>query len=656
MPQQLRRMLSRFSDIKTRTLLILVGIIIIVVVGVIITSSREAKPPEVAAEVKTARIGEIASLPGTGEYNEEYAKLQLAENERAAQQAQKTGEAAIPRLINPQTEEQARLSFGQEFCAECVYNEQGYDQYGYDAKGFDRSGFDANGYDANGFDKDGFDKEGYDANGFDKNGFDRNGYDKDGFDKDGYDRDGFDRNGCNREGLDRNGQPCYDALGYSAEGYNKLGYDKDGFNKDGFDKDGYDRDGFNKDGCNRQGLDRAGKPCYNKNGFNVLGYDKDGFDKHGFDKNGFDRDGFDKDGYDKDGFNRDGCNRQGLDRNGQPCNALNIPAANTQQNAEDAYRKLLEEQQKAREAQMKAQKESQDRERYMAEQQAMQQAFEALLQSQSTSLVSKWAPPTQVYVRGTHATTGEGGAGGAGSGGAATENPGTVLYKAGSIIFAVLDTSLNSDEPGPVLATIIQGPLQGSKVMGDLQLVEDKLMLRFSLLSSPDLPRSVPMDAVAIDGDTARTALATGVDNHYFLRYGSLFASSFLEGVGEAILAGITQPVVESNDSQVLVVQSATVSAAQALLVGVGTVGQKWGEHLGEIFNKKPTVTVDSGTGIGLLLTSDFVINESGGTPPPPAGTPQTAQASAGSETAPGAGMAAMTKVNEQESAQAQAR
>ncbi|HLF66129.1 MAG TPA: TrbI/VirB10 family protein, partial [Gammaproteobacteria bacterium] len=452
-------------------------------------------------------------------------------------------------------------------------------------------------------------KEGYDKNGFDKNGFDRNGYDKDGYDKDGYDKDGYDRNGCNREGLDRNGVPCYDALGYSADGFNKLGYDKDGFNKEGYDKDGYDRDGFNKDGCNRQGLDREGKPCFNQEGFNVQGYDKDGFDKQGFDKNGFDRDGFDKDGYDKDGFNRDGCNREGVDRNGQPCNGFNIPVVNAQQNAEEAYRKLLAEQQQAREAQMKAQQAVQDRERYLAEQQAMQQAFEALLQSQSTSLVSKWAPPTQVYVRGTHAMPGEG-AGIGGEGAGTGENQGTLLYKAGSIIFAVLDTSLNSDEPGPVLATIVQGPLEGSKVMGELQLVEDKLMLKFHLLSSPDLPRSVQMDAVAIDGDTARTALATGVDHHYFLRYGSLFASSFLEGVGEAILAGITQPVIETNDSQVLVVQSATVTATQALLVGVGTVGQKWGEHLGEIFNKKPTVTVDSGTGIGLLLMKDFVINE----------------------------------------------
>lgn len=580
----LRSLFSRLGDIKTRTLLILVSIILIVIVGLIFTTQRETQPPQVAAEVKTGQIGEISSLPGVGAFNEEYAKLQLAENERKAQEAQQSGQAAIPRLINQQTDEQARLSFGQEFCAECVYDQQGYDQYGYDAKGYNREGFNA---------------DGYTADGYDQNGYDKNGYDRDGYDKDGFDKNGFDRNGCDRQGLDVNGLPCYDVMGYNEEGYDQAGFDSNGFDRNGYDKDGYDKDGFNRDGCNREGLDRNGNVCY---------------DKNGFDKNGFDKDGYDKDGYDKDGFNRDGCNREGLDRNGQPCNAVVIPAQNNAATGEEAYRRLLEEQQKARSAQLSAEQAADAHARQLAEQQAMQQAFEALLQSQSASVVTNWHAPTQVYVRGVPPINPEGGAG-SGAGGEQTP-AGPVLYKAGSIVFAVLDTALNSDEPGPVLATIVQGPLEGAKVIGDLQLVEDKLMLHFGLISVPELPASIPMNAVAIDGETARTALATGVDNHYFLRYGSLFASAFLEGIGEAILAGITQPVLEV-DNEVLVVQSADVTVGQALLVGAGTVGQKWGEHLGEIFDKPPTVTVDSGTGIGLLFMKDFSLSEGSPTPAP---------------------------------------
>ncbi len=590
----IRHIFSRLSDIKTRTLLIVVGLVILVIVGLVLTSTRESKPPEVAAEVKTAHIGEIASLAGTGEYNEEYAKLQLAENERLAQEAQKSGQAAIPRLINPKDENQANLSFGQEACAECVYDPQGYDQYGYDAKGYDKDGFDADGYNADGYDKDGFDRDGYD--------------------KDGYDKDGFDRNGCNRQGLDREGKSCYDAQGYNADGYDRFGYDKNGFDKNGFDKDGYDKDGFNKDGCNREGLDRQGKPCYGKDGYNVLGYDKNGFDK---------------DGYDKDGFNKDGCNRQGVDRNGQPCNGITLPTPANAQNPEEAYRRLLDEQQKARDAQLAAQKTAEEEQRNLAEQQAMQQAFEALLRSQSMSAVANWKPEKQMYVKGVELTqVGFGTQGEIAGAAAGSTTEGNVLYKAGSIVFATLDTEVNSDNPGPVLATIVQGPLAGSKVLGDLRRQEDKVMLRFNLLSAPDQPTSLPLNAVAVDAATARTALATGVDNHYFLRYGSLFASAFLEGIGEAFLAGITQPVAQSSTGLV-VVQSADVTTQDAVAVGLGTVGQAWGENLGDVFDKPPTVTVDSGTGIGVLFMKDFIINEGSPEEPTNATTPVGNQAQA---------------------------
>ncbi|MFA6037384.1 MAG: TrbI/VirB10 family protein [Legionellales bacterium] len=592
MGKKLQNLFGRLSDIKTRTLLIVVSLIVLVVVGLVVTTSREVQPPEVTAEVKAARIGEIQSLAGTGQYNEEYAKLQLAENERLAQEATKSGQAAIPRLINQQDANQANLSFGQEFCAECTYDTQGYDQNGYDAKGFDRNGYDA---------------QGYDAEGFDKNGFNKEGYDKDGFDKDGFDKNGFDRNGCNREGLDVNGNPCYDAQGYNVDGYDHLGFDKDGYDKIGFDKDGYDKNGFDKNGCNRQGLDKDGKPCFAKDGFNALGYDKDGYDKNGFNKDGFDRNGFDKDGYDKDGFDKNGCNRQGLDRQGQPCNGISLPV-NTPQNNQEAYRKILEDQQKARLAQLSADQAAAAKERNAAEQQAMQQAFEALLRSQSMSVVSNWKPGTQVYVRGMAPV--ETGLAGDGSGTGSETATGPVLYKAGSIVFAVLDTDINSDNPGPVLATIVQGPLQGSKVLGDIQIQQEAVMLRFSLLSSPDLPASLPFNAVAVDAETARTALATGVDNHYFLRYGSLFASAFLEGIGEAFLAGITQPVVEDTTNQLLIVQSADVTTKDAIAVGLGTVGQAWGENLADVFDMPPTVTVDSGTGIGLLFMQDFIAGQ----------------------------------------------
>ena len=63
-------------------------------------------------------------------------------------------------------------------------------------------------------------------------------------------------------------------------------------------------------------------------------------------------------------------------------------------------------------------------------------------------------------------------------------------------------------------------------------------MLNFSLLSIPQIINSVSISAVAIDPYTAHTALSGDVNNHYLLRYGSLFASSFLQGYAQAETSG----------------------------------------------------------------------------------------------------------------------
>ena len=58
------------------------------------------------------------------------------------------------------------------------------------------------------------------------------------------------------------------------------------------------------------------------------------------------------------------------------------------------------------------------------------------------------------------------------------------------------------------------------------------------------------IQAVAIDPQTARTALAGQINNHYLLKYGTLFASSFLQGVGSSLQAvnSTSDEMPSSND------------------------------------------------------------------------------------------------------------
>ncbi len=127
-------------------------------------------------------------------------------------------------------------------------------------------------------------------------------------------------------------------------------------------------------------------------------------------------------------------------------------------------------------------------------------------------------------------------------------------------------------------------------------------MLKFTAISVPALPSSVAVDAEAIDPNTARTALASDVDNHYLLRYGSLFASTFMQGYGQAVAqAGATLTTTLAGTTTTM----PPLSGKDKIVVALGTVGQKWGAAMGETFNKPPTVTLKSGVGIGVLFLND---------------------------------------------------
>ena len=197
----------------------------------------------------------------------------------------------------------------------------------------------------------------------------------------------------------------------------------------------------------------------------------------------------------------------------------------------------------------------------------------------------------------------------------ATPSTAPVLIKAGDVQFAVLDTAINSDEPGPVMATVVLGPYKGAKLLGELSTTKnlpgsnggEAVVVRFSVMSFAGLERSLSISAVAIDPNTARTALASDVDHHYLLRYGSLFASSFLNGYGNAALQAGSS--VSQNSDGGTFTTYPNASAKRETAAGLGTVGQNWGQQLGDTFNRQNTITVNAGVGVGILFLTDVSAN-----------------------------------------------
>jgi|GEM_PF-946296 len=257
--------------------------------------------------------------------------------------------------------------------------------------------------------------------------------------------------------------------------------------------------------------------------------------------------------------------------------------------------------------------------------QAEQQRLQALMgamSSQAGQLISSWQPPTmtgqvgssemedQTKAKGkkgsgsseSAAGSSSGAASGAAGGAATTQAP---IIKAGAILYAVLDTGVNSDFPdSPVLATIVDGKFKGAKLLGKLAITQgqDRVSLTFKLMNMDEWNAGKTVNAFAIDPDTARTALASNVNYHYFMRYGALMASSFISGYATAIsTSGSTTSLSVTGSTTTTPV----LSPADKFAAGLGQVGKTLGTAVQSYTNLPPTVVIDPGTSLGILFMAD---------------------------------------------------
>lgn len=237
----------------------------------------------------------------------------------------------------------------------------------------------------------------------------------------------------------------------------------------------------------------------------------------------------------------------------------------------------------------------------------LQQQMESSMNTQASQLFAAWVSPNQQYVAGTPDLNRLGaGLDGAlsGSSPAGAKAP---AVKAGTIMYAVLLTAVNTDEPGPVLAKIVQGKFKGARIMGTLSNQGQKVLLSFNTLSLPQLSESVPINTVAIDENTARTALSSDTNNHYWLRYGTLFASAFIQGYGQSFINSAPNYTISLFPTPTPDQPAKNnLSPRDRIFVGLGQVGLQYSSVLRNIFNTPPTVKVFSGTPMGILFLSDL--------------------------------------------------
>lgn len=184
------------------------------------------------------------------------------------------------------------------------------------------------------------------------------------------------------------------------------------------------------------------------------------------------------------------------------------------------------------------------------------------------------------------------------------------FIKAGTVIFAVLDTAANSDYPdSPVMATIVTGKYKGAKLLGKLTTTKsvsgqmDRISLNFTLMNLDEWPQSKTVTAYAIDPDTARTVLASNVNYHYMMRFGAIMATSFMQGYGNAISTSGATTGIGLNGTQTT--SNPQFSPTDKVAMAFGQIGQALGSVTQNYVNTPPTVKVDSGVSLGILFMSD---------------------------------------------------
>jgi hypothetical protein len=170
--------------------------------------------------------------------------------------------------------------------------------------------------------------------------------------------------------------------------------------------------------------------------------------------------------------------------------------------------------------------------------------------------------------------------------------------KIGEVLFAVTEMAVDSRVDAPVMSRVVGGKHKGLRFIGAFKQNNETLTLGFSRLIDPQLG-SIGIEALAVNPSTDSPVMKAKVDRHLLARWGGLLASSFLEGLGEAMNGSGT---TVSLNGDVVAVDKDKVDVGDAAVEAMGRVGSRAAGQLEKNFDRPPTVTMPSGSPIGILI------------------------------------------------------
>lgn len=181
-------------------------------------------------------------------------------------------------------------------------------------------------------------------------------------------------------------------------------------------------------------------------------------------------------------------------------------------------------------------------------------------------------------------------------------SPGTVLY-------GHFASEVDSRVPGVVIGVIDTGPYAGARVMGNFQTSENqKLMVKFSGMTvtyeddnGERRSKYLTISALAVNPQTLSQGMATYTNRHMFAKIMSTLATSFMQGIGQAIQQSGSTAMMSSSGGTVIS-QGERNTTQQLLQAGgqsAGSIGQLLSSQLS---NTADVVKIAQNTRFGLLF------------------------------------------------------
>jgi len=175
---------------------------------------------------------------------------------------------------------------------------------------------------------------------------------------------------------------------------------------------------------------------------------------------------------------------------------------------------------------------------------------------------------------------------------------GKVIVPAGTIAYAQLLTELNSDVPGPALATVLSGPFEGGRALGQMSAKDDYIVITFTRIIKDAVSYSI--NGIALDEATTLPAQQTSIDHHYFTRIILPAAAKFVSGYGQDLSQTGTASQTTSGGG--VVQDTPKPSAKESAYKGLSAATDEASQVIQEDAKNKPTIRVARGTTMGILF------------------------------------------------------